>query len=164
MGHENIKIFNPVLPLEFAMWWCLSEDPLSLYYSWVGVNLYVCVDALHPSQQFSVMSGWFPVFHGWTSTKQRMLGAFLQTPLFRWQTAYTGNLVRCCITRVTHIFMHLHLAGPEEAVWTWGLVFKQLPRERPHVQTASSETASCSNSFLGKQPHVLTASWGPSKC
>ena len=39
--------------------------------------LYVCffcvdVDTLCPSQQFWVMSGGFPVFLGWTSTKQRI--------------------------------------------------------------------------------------------
>ena len=32
--------------------------------------IFVCVDALYPSQHFSAMSGRFPVFLGWTTSKQ----------------------------------------------------------------------------------------------
>ena len=34
--------------------------------------LFACVEALYPSQQFSVMSGHFPVFLGYISIKQRI--------------------------------------------------------------------------------------------
>ena len=37
----------------------------------VQEHLFVCVDALRPSQQFFVLSGRFSVFLGWTSTKQQ---------------------------------------------------------------------------------------------
>ena len=37
-------------------------------------DLVVCVNFLRPSQLFSVMSGRFPVFLGWSCTKQRIKG------------------------------------------------------------------------------------------
>ena len=36
------------------------------------VNLFVCIETLHPSQQFSVMLGHLSVFLCWTSTQHRI--------------------------------------------------------------------------------------------
>ena len=90
-----LKFLGRTLLLSSSTNLCIQFWPRSVLTKWPGSKLFdtligfldfffkkkskissrqfVCADALHPVNNFSVMPGWFPVFLGWTSTIQRIV-------------------------------------------------------------------------------------------